>query len=64
MRISLNVFFVCFFVLNLFSLQKLYADRVERSQQLVEDLYSQLVATSLKELTNEQQETELKKLFQ
>ena len=64
-RISLKVFFVCFFiVLYLFSLQKLYADRVIGSQQLVEDLYSELVVTSLKELTNDQQEAELKKLFQ
>ena len=64
-RISLKVFFVCFFiVLYLFSLQKLYADRVIGSQQLVEDLYSELVVTSLKELTIDQQEAELKKLFQ
>ena len=63
-RILLKVFFVSFFVLlNLFSLQKLYADRVVGSQQLVENLYSELVATSLKELTNEQQQGELKKLF-
>ena len=65
MRISLKVFLVCFFiVLNLFSLQKLYADRVVDSQQLVGELYSELVATSLKELTIDQQEVELKKLFQ
>ena len=64
-RILPKVFFVCFFiVLNLFSLQKLYADRVDGSQQLVGDLYSELVATSLKELTIDQQEAELKKLFQ
>ena len=63
-RISQKIFFVCFIVLNLFSLQKLYADRVVSSQQLVEDLYSELVATSLKELTITQQEAELKKLFQ
>ena len=63
-RISQKIFFVCFIVLNLFSLQKLYADRVVGSQQLVEDLYSELVATSLKELTIDQQEAELKKLFQ
>ena len=63
-RISQKIFFVCFIVLNLFSLQKLYADRVVGSQQLVEDLYSELVATSLKELTIGQQEAELKKLFQ
>ena len=64
-RISLKVFFFCFFiVLYLFSLQKLYADRVVSSQQLVEDLYSELVVTSLKELTIDQQEEELKKLFQ
>ncbi len=64
-RILLKVFFVSFFVLlNLFSLQKLYADRVVSSQQLVENLYSELVATSLKELTTDQQQGELKKLFQ
>ena len=63
-RISQKIFFVCFILLNLFSLQKLYADRVVGSQQLVEDLYSELVATSLKELTITQQEAELKKLFQ
>ena len=64
-RISQKIFFVCFIVLNnLFSLQKLYADRVDGSQQLVGDLYSELVATSLKELTIDQQEAELKKLFQ
>ena len=64
-QISLKVFLVSFFVvLNLFSLQKLYADRVIGSQQLVEDLYSELVDTSLKELTIGQQEAELKKLFQ
>ena len=64
-RISFKVFFVCFFILlNLFSLQKLYADRVVGSQQLVGDLYSELVATSLKELTIDQQEAELKKLFE
>ena len=64
-RILPKVFFVFFFtILNLFSLQKLYADRVDGSQQLVGDLYSELVATSLKELTIDQQEAELKKLFQ
>ena len=63
-RISKKIFFVCFIILNLFSLQKLYADRVVGSQQLVEDLYSELVATSLQELTITQQEAELKKLFQ
>ena len=63
-RISKKIFFVCFIILNLFSLQKLYADRVVGSQQLVEDLYSELVVTSLKELTITQQEAELKKLFQ
>ena len=64
-RISPKVLFVCLYiVLNLFSLQKLYADRVDGSQQLVGDLYSELVATSLKELTIDQQEAELKKLFQ
>ena len=65
MRISLNVFLVCFFiVLNLLSLQKLYADRVVSSQQLVEYLYKELVTTSLKKLTIDQQQAELEKLFQ
>ena len=64
-RILPKVFFVFFFtILNLFSLQKLYADRVDGSQRLVGNLYSELVATSLKELTIDQQEAELKKLFQ
>ena len=64
-RISFKVSFLCFFILlNLFSLQKLYADRVIGSEQLVEDLYNDLVATSVKKLTIDQEEAELKRLFQ
>ena len=64
MRISFKVSFVCFLILlNLFSLQKLYADRVFGSQQLVEDLYGDLVITSMKELSTDEQEKKLKKLF-
>ncbi len=52
------------FLLNLFSFQKLYADRIIQSQQLVENLYSDLVATSMRELSIDEQKIELKKLFQ
>ena len=65
MQISLKLFF--FFVLflfNLFSFQHLYADRIADSQKLVENLYSDLIATSMKELSIDEQKTELKKLFQ
>ena len=52
------------FLLNLFSFQKLYADRIIQSQQLVENLYSDLVSTSMKELSVDEQKRELKNLFQ
>ena len=65
MHISMKSLILCFlFLLNLFSFQKLYADRIILSQQLVENLYSDLVATSMKELSIDEQKTELKKLFQ
>ena len=65
MHLSMKSFLLCFlFLLNLFSFQKLYADRILQSQQLVENLYSDLVATSMKELSIDEQKTELKKLFQ
>ena len=65
MHISMKSILLCFlFLLNLFSFQKLYADRIIQSQQLVENLYSDLVATSMKELSIDEQKIELKKLFQ
>ena len=65
MHISLKSFLFCLlFLLNLFSFQKLYADRIIQSQQLVENLYNDLVATSMKELSIDEQSIELKKLFQ
>ena len=65
MHFSLKSFLFCvLFLLNLFSFQKLYADRIIQSQQLVENLYNDLVATSMKELSNDEQKIELKKLFQ
>ena len=65
MHISLKSFLFCFlFLLNLFSFQKLYADRIIQSQQLVENLYNDLVATSMKELSIDEQKIELKNLFQ
>ena len=58
-------FLFCFlFLLNLFSFQKLYADRIIQSEQLVENLYNDLVATSIKELSIDKQKIELKNLFQ
>ena len=65
MHISLKVFFLFFIiVLNLFSFQKSYADRIIGSQQLVENLYNDLVATSIKKLSSDEQKVELKSLFQ
>ena len=65
MQISLKVSFFCFlFILNLLSFQKLYADRIVGSQQLVINLYNDLVAASIKELSSDKQKEELKNLFQ
>ena len=65
MHISLKSFLLCvLFLLNLFSFQKLYADRIIQSQQLVGNLYNDLVATSMKELSIDEQKIELKNLFQ
>ena len=65
MHISLKSFLFCLlFLLNLFSFQNLYADRIIQSQQLVENLYNDLVATSIKELSIDKQKIELKNLFQ
>ncbi len=65
MYISMKSILLCsLFLLNLFSFQKLYADRIIQSQQLVENLYSDLVATSMRELSIDEQKIELKKLFQ
>ena len=65
MHISLKSFLFCvLFLLNLFSFQKLYADRIIQSQQLIENLYNDLVATSTKNLSIDEQKIELKNLFQ
>ena len=65
MHISLKSFLFCFlFLFNLFSFQNVYADRITQSQQLVENLYNDLVATSIKELSIDEQKIELKNLFQ
>ena len=65
MHISMKSFLFCFlFLLNLFSFQQLYADRIIHSQKLVENLYNDLVATSVKELSIDEQKIELKNLFQ
>tara|TARA_B100002051_G_scaffold237177_1_gene238876 strand:+ start:814 stop:1344 length:531 start_codon:yes stop_codon:yes gene_type:complete len=42
----------------------LYADRIVGSQQLVVNLYNDLVAASIKELSSDKQKEELKNLFQ
>ena len=65
MHISMKSFLFCFlFLLNLFSFQQLYADRIIHSQKLVENLYNDLVSTSVKELSIDEQKIELKNLFQ
>ena len=65
MQHSVKIFLFCFiFFCNLFSFQKLYADRVVDSQKLVAGLYNDLVATSMKEMSVKEQKKELEKLFQ
>ena len=65
MYISIKVFFLYFVViLSVLSFQTSYADRILSSHQLVEDLYSDLVVTSMKELSTDEQETKLKNLFE
>tara|TARA_Y100001970_G_C14197133_1_gene838780 strand:+ start:1538 stop:2137 length:600 start_codon:yes stop_codon:yes gene_type:complete len=65
MQISLKVSFLCLlFILTLLSFQKLYADRKVGSQQLVVNLYNDLVAASIKELSSNKQKEELENLFQ
>ena len=65
MKHSLKIFLLCFlFFCTSFSSQKLYADRVVDSQRLVASLYNDLVATSTKEMSTDEQKTELEKLFQ
>ena len=65
MHISLKSFLFCFlFLLNLFNFQNLYADRIIQSQRLVESLYGDLAAASIKKLSIDEQKKELKKLFQ
>ena len=62
---SLKIFFFCFlFFCNFCSFQKLYADRVVDSQKLVANLYNDLVATSMREMSIGEQKKELEKLFQ
>ena len=64
MHISMKVFFLYFIItLGVFSFQTSYADRIVGSQQLVEDLYGDLVVTSMKELSNDEQEKTLKNLL-
>ena len=65
MQLSLKIIFFCFLCFcSLFGFQKLYADRVVGSQKLVTSLYNDLVATSIKEMSIDEQKTELEKLFQ
>ena len=65
MQHSLKIIFFCFLCFcSLFSFQKSYADRVVASQKLVASLYNDLVSTSIKEMSNDQQKTELERLFQ
>ncbi len=64
MQRSIKVFFFCFlFFYYLISYQKLYADKVIESQNLVKSLYNDLVATSMKEMSADEQEIELAQLF-
>ena len=65
MQHSLKI--IIFFFLyscSLFGFQKSYADRVVDSQKLVASLYNDLVATSIKEISKDQQKKELERLFQ
>ena len=65
MQHSLKIIFFCFLCFSsLFGFQKSFADRVVDSQKLVTSLYNDLVATSIKELSIDEQKTELEKLFQ
>ena len=65
MQHSLKIIFFCFLCFSsLFGFQKSFADRVVDSQKLVTNLYNDLVATSKKELSIDEQKTELEKLFQ
>ena len=65
MQHPLKIFFFGFLCFcSLFAFPKLYADRVVGSQKLVTNLYNDLVATSVKEMSIDEQKTELEKLFQ
>ena len=65
MHISMKVFFLYFLImLGVFSFQTSFADRIVGSQQLVEDLCGDLVVTSMKELSTDEQEKTLKNLFE
>ncbi len=61
----IKIFLFCFLSFcNFFCFPQLYADRVVDSQRLVAGLYNDLVATSIKEMTPDEQKTELESLFQ
>ena len=65
MQHPLKIFFFGFLCFcSLFGFPKLYADRVVDSQKLVTSLYNDLVATSVKEMSIDEQKKELEKLFQ
>ena len=65
MQHSIKIFFFCFILFfNLCSFQKLYADRVVDSQNLVASLYNDLVDTSIKKMSIDEQKRELEMLFQ
>ena len=65
MQNSLKIIFLFFLCsVSLFGFQKSYADRVVDSQKLVASLYNDLVTTSIKEMSIDEQKTELEKLFQ
>ena len=65
MQHSLKIFFICLLCFfNLFGFQKLHADKVVESQRLVISLYNDLVATSIREMSRDEQKTELERLFQ
>ena len=65
MQHPLKIFFFGFLCFcSLFGFPKLYADRIVDSQKLVTSLYNDLVATSVKEMSIDEQKKELEKLFQ
>ena len=61
----MKAYFLSFlFVLFLFSIQKVYGDRIVSSQELVANLYVDLVHTSKKDMSLDEQQNELERLFQ